>query len=174
MIYHENETEITKNIRRTFISVSILWLGYLMIGIIVALVSWAAMGYSKEPLIRGISPEFLIQLRNILIAIGVGEIILGLWLKSRFLESAKNKPEEDKAKSSDFFPTITKTYAQAHLIPSALAIGPAFYGLILGFMGADKNSVILLFIISFFGLWLFQPRIKQLRALVSQFQSYQE
>ncbi len=146
-----------------------------MMGIIVALISWALMSYSREPLIKGISSDIVIQLRNILIAIGVGEIILGLWLKTRFLESAKKTDRESlSSKSSELFQTITKAYAQAHLIPAALAIGPAFYGLILGCMGADKNSVILLFIISFFGLWLFQPRIKQLRTLVSQFHFYPE
>ncbi|MCX7823103.1 MAG: hypothetical protein N2260_06655 [Syntrophobacterales bacterium] len=158
----EIETEVSKNIRRIFISVSILWLGYLFIGIMVAGIWWILSDRMKDPIIKGISSEFLPQLRNILIGIGVIEIVVGLWLKNKFMESLTGGKDLNLQR-------IAKSYAQAHLIPSALALSISFYGLIMGLSGGDKNSVLLMFIISFFGLWLFQPKIKKLQSLVRQY-----
>lgn len=159
------ETGVSKDIHRIFISVSVLWLGYLFLGLVIALIWWILTSHVKEPIIKGSSPEFMVQLRNILVGIGVVEILIGLWLKNRFMESIKTDPSHPVKIS---FSAVARAYAQAHLIPSALALSVSFYALIIGLAGGDKNSVVLTFIISFFGLWLFQPRIKQLQSLVRQ------
>lgn len=153
--------EVSQEIRRIFTSVSILWLGYLFIGIIIAGAWWIISEKSTHPIIKGFSPDLVVQLRNVLMVIGIVEILIGLWLKNKFLESLKLR---EKSTPLNFF-FIAKSYAQAHLIPSALALSVTFFGLLIGLVGGDKNSVILMFIISFFGLWLFQPRIKQLQSV---------
>lgn len=162
------ETGVSKDIHRIFISVSILWLGYLFLGLVIALIWWVLTSHVKGPIIKGISPEFMTQLRNILVGIGVVEILIGLWLKNRFTESIKPDSSHPVKAGNIDLSAVARAYAQAHLVPSALALSVSFYALIIGLAGGDKNSVVLTFIISFFGLWLFQPRIKQLRLLIKQ------
>ncbi len=152
-------------LRRIFISVSMLWLGFLIIGIVTAVVTWIITGDGKDPILKGVPINQISQLRNILIGLGVIEILIGYWVKNRFLQSAQKVETIEKDK---IFPLIAKLYAQAHLVPASMALSVSFYALILGLIGADRNSVTILLIISFFGLWLFQPRMKQLKALIAQ------
>jgi len=162
---YQQEADLSKILRRIFTSVSILWLTFLIMGIIVAIATWIITGNGKEPLIKGFSGAQLVQLRNILIGMGIVEILIGSWFKNRFLRPAQNINFNDQTKNLS---TVAKSYAQAHLVPASMALSVSFYALALGFMGADRNSIILLLIISFFGLWLFQPRMKTLRALVTK------
>jgi len=159
------ESDLSKILRRIFTSVSIIWLIFLLMGIIVAVATWTITGTGKEPLIKGFAGEQLVQLRNILIGMGVVEILIGSWFKNRFLKPVQKTTINDQTKSLSI---VAKSYAQAHLVPSSMALSVSFYALVLGVMGADRNSIILILIISFFGLWLFQPRMKSLKALVSQ------
>jgi hypothetical protein len=159
------ESDLAKILRRIFTSVSILWLIFFTMGIIVAGASWAITGTGKEPLIKGFSSEQLVQLRNILIGMGIVEILIGSWFKNRFLKPVQKGTSNNQTKTLS---TVAKNYAQAHLVPASMALSVSFYALALGLMGADRNSILLLLIISFFGLWLFQPRMKALRALVTQ------
>jgi len=137
-------------------------------GIIVVVATWAITGTGKGPLIKGLPSEELVRLRNILIGMGIVEILIGSWFKNRFLKPVQKITSDDQTRNLS---TVAKTYAQAHLVPASIALSVSFYALALGLMGADRNSIILLFIISFFGLWLFQPRMKALRALVDQLDS---
>ncbi len=159
------ESSFFKKLQRVFVSVSLIWIINLFVGVLILAVAWFVGSRVDEPIIKGIAPPVVGQIKNVLIGLGIFEVLIGLFIKKRIMAQLDRLSIEDE---DSFILKFSKIYSSAHLVPASIALSISLYGLLLIFAGAEKNSTIPLFIISYIGLWLFQPRIKELRAIASK------
>ncbi len=156
------DPEVDKKLQRLFISVSMIWFAHLVLGVVIVIVAWFL---STKPQRPPLSPVEIKVLQHVLIGLSVAELAIGFFLKRRFMERFSPLPTDTP---EAIFNNLAGVYSRAHLIPASLAFSTSLYGLILSVMGADKNTVVIFFIVCFVGLWLFQPRIRQLRTFASE------
>ncbi|SFM93640.1 hypothetical protein [Thermodesulforhabdus norvegica] len=146
--------------------VKIIWTVLLAASVASGIVIYAAENFAIRAIPTGLEPREAALIYYILVFMGVAETIMAVvlrrvWLKK--LSSLGEFPRSAEAQS-EFIRSLLNIYIPSVVVPAAIGLSVAFYGVVLAFISIPSGNLWVFPILGIVGIWAVRPKSEDLEA----------